>query len=197
MVYYPTCENIVSHECNVCETELGRIRSAALIHKSYYATLIADVENVTLWDNGIEAGLIYLYPSLNGSYDGGVPKYSRGFASAPETLLAYNFSCEITDPNYQGNLNHWGRLAGNKNYYIAFCSETIMSISTRVCNILPKNPIDNDLKKQVTWNVQFKWVDLDLPIHSSIPDGIFECEYVPPIKQGIGWMTIGTTNIVG
>lgn len=198
MVYYPSCENIVRNDCNVCETENARVRRCALIHKNYYPTLIADAENPNTWLEGIQNGNVYIYPETNGEFDGGVGRFGRGFATAQETLLAYNYSVSITDPDYQGNVMHWGRLAGNKNYYLAFCSESVMTITTRVCNIVPINPIDNDLKSEVTWQIQFRWTDFELPLQYSIPDGVFQCGgWQPPVFSGIGWMTIGTTFIVG
>ena len=198
MIYYPSCESIEAHDCGVCETENARVRRFALIHKNYYSTLMADPENSNIWITGITDGLIYIYPETQGEYDGGVARYSRGFATVPEQLMAYNFSVSVKDPSYQGNVPHWNALAGNKNYYLAFCSSSIMNITTRPCNLIPTNEVANDLKTEITWNVQIKWTDLELPLQYTIPDGVFQCGgWEPPVTSGIGWMTIGTTFIVG
>ncbi len=198
MIYYPSCESIETNLCGVCETENARVRRFALIHKIYYQTLMADPENANLWFSGIDAGYIFIYPEVQGEYDGGVGKFGRGYATVPEQLLAYNYSINVKDPNYLGNNPHWNKLAGNKNYYLAFCSSSIMNISTRPCNIIPTNGVANDLKNEITWNVQMKWTDFELPLQYIIPDGVFQCGgWEPPVLSGIGWMTIGTTFIVG
>jgi hypothetical protein len=199
MNYYPSgCDEIQVNDCNVCVTENARVRKVALIHKDYYSTLISDAESPSIWITGILANKIIIYPETNGEYDGGVPTFGRGFATAPETLLAYKFAVNINEPNYQSNRNHWNKLAGSRNYYVAYCSENIMNITTKVCNIIPKNKVDNDLKAEVVWNIDFKWSDFELPLQYNIPQGVFQCGgWTPPVFSGIGWMTIGTTNIVG
>ena len=176
MNYYPSgCDEIPINDCNVCVTENGRVRRVALIHKNYYQTILADPENSISWINGINADKIIVYPETNGEYDGGKAKMGQGFATASETLLAYFFGVNIVDPNYKTNINHWNKLAGLRNYYLAFCSETIMNITTKPCNIFPTNKVANDLKSEVTWAVNFKWTDFDLPLQYGIPDGIFQC----------------------
>ncbi len=180
MNYYPSgCDTIDFNDCNVCVTENGRVRKVALIHKNYFQTIIADPENVNNWLSGISTNKIIIYPETNGEFDGGVAKMGFGFATASETLIAYNFGVNITEPNYQGNRNHWNKLAGSRNYYLAFCSENIMNITTKVCNIVPTNKIDNELKAEVTWAVQLKWADFEIPTQHNIPDGVFQCGNYP------------------
>jgi hypothetical protein len=184
MNYYPSgCDTIEQNDCNVCVTETARVRKAALIHKDYYQTIIADPENANNWISGINENKIIVYPETNGEYDGGIPKMGRGFATSPETLLAYNFKININEPNYQGNRNHWNKLAGSRNYFVAYCSENIMNITTKVCNITPTNKIDNDLKSEVIWNVDLKWTDFQLPLQYNIPDGVFQCGNYPSTNR--------------
>ncbi len=198
-MYYPSsCDEISANDCLNCTKELGRIRSAALVHKSYLSTLLADAENVTLWANGVTLGKIFIYPNVNGEFDGGSPIVAAGFAKAEETLIAYNFSAKIKDPDYLGNRGHWNGFKGSRNYYFVFCGETQMYITERVATIVMNNRVANDLKQEVNWDMQVKWTDANFPLQYNIPQGVFVCgEITPPIGSGIGWMAIETTFIVG
>jgi hypothetical protein len=181
MNYYPNCENIEAYSCGNCTPELGRIRSVALIHKSYFSTLIADPESYQLWYDGRVNGKIFVYPKVQGEYDGGSPQMGTGWATSPETLLAYFFTAKIKEPNYLSNVLHWNSIKGSKNYYVAFCSESIMQIPMKVCNIIPRNSVANDLKTEVVWEVDLKWTDFNLPMQYTIPSNVFDCDIIVPI----------------
>ena len=197
-MYYPSnCNEISTHDCESCEVELGRIRSVAFVHRSYYSTLIADIENVNVWVDGRDDNKIFVYPFVNGEFSGGSAITGRGFAKAEETLMAYNFSLDFFIPNYEGNVAHWNALRGSRNYYVIFCSETKMHVTNKVCTIVPKNEIKNDLKQEVIWSCSSKWTSDNFPTIYEIADGIFECVSVPPITDGIGIMIIESTFIVG
>jgi hypothetical protein len=72
-----------------------------------------------------------------------------------------------------------------------------MHVTNRVCTIVPKNEIKNDLKQEVIWSCTSKWTSDNFPTIYEIADGIFECVSVPPITEGIGVMIIESTFIVG
>ena len=57
--------------------EFGRIRSVALVHSSYKATLEANPTNETLWTTGVDQGKVYAIYKTQGSYDGGTTRTSR------------------------------------------------------------------------------------------------------------------------
>lgn len=195
-MYYPSnCNILPNHDCDNCTSELGRVRAVAFIHKTYYSTLVANIEDINVWNSGRIANKIFVYPEVNGDYSGGSAITGKGFAKAEETLMAYTFGVNFYIPNYEGNISHWNAISGSRNYYIVFCSETQMHISNKTCSIVAKNPIDNDLKKEVIWECSTKWTTDQFPlIYDKLADA-FSCDLV--INNGIGVMIIENTFIVG
>lgn len=176
MAYYPSgCdENIQEHSCGGCGVELARVRRAAFINKTYYPTLIADAENVSVWNAGIASGAIIIIPETQGDYDGGAPQMGQGYGDSEETLNAYLFTAMIKDPNYAGNRNFYNSIKGSRNFHFAFASETILRISDEPVTIIPTNPIANDLKQEVVWDVQVKWTSNNFADEYDTPD-VFTC----------------------
>ena len=176
-VYYPSgCdENIPSHDCNVCNVELGRVRSVAFINKQYYPTLIADPEDASLWAAGFASGDIFIYPETQGEFDGGTPNVGQGYGDTEETLNSYTFNLMAKDPNYVGNRNHWNGIKGSRNFHVAFRSETVLRISDVPVGVIPTNPISNDLKSEVVWDFACKWTSANFPTEYTTPDGVFQC----------------------
>ena len=174
-MFYPSnCNEIAQHDCGSYSTELGRIRAVAFVHKSYFSTLIADIENVNLWLIGRNNNKIFVYPEVNGEMDVS-PIYSNGFAKAEETLIAYNFGIEFNIPEYVGNITHWNALRGSRNYYILFCTETQMHVTERLCSIVPRNEVKNDLKQEVIWSCSSKWTSDNFPLIYDKVEGAMDC----------------------
>lgn len=180
MAYYPSgCDAELSdHICGTCSTELARIRRAAFINSSYYATLLADPTDATLWTAGIATGEIIVLPEVQGEYDGGAAQMGQGYGDVEERVNSYLFTAEIMDPTYYGNRAFYNSLKNTRNFYFAFGSETVLHISDEPCTIIPTNPIANDLKTEVVWKAQVKWTSDNFPTESTTPDGVFVC-YVP------------------
>ena len=176
MAYYPSnCNTIESHNACGCGIELARVRSVALIHKSFYTQLISDPESNVVWEAGITAGLIVILPQTQGEYNGGEPIFSRGFGYSEQTLMAYNFNVSYKDPDYINNISHYNSITGSRNFYIAFCSETIMRISQRPGTLIAKNPITNSLKDEVNYLLTYSWTHNLMPLEYEIPDNILVC----------------------
>lgn len=174
--FYPsTCDIVESHIACSCDNELGRVSSAALIHKSFMQQLLNDPESETIWAAGITAGFIIVFPYTQGSFNGGEPIFGRGFATTEETLMAMKFQVDIVDPDYIGNDEFYNSVNGSRNFHIAFCTETIMMISDKACSIFAAAPIENDLKKEITFKLSAKWTFNKSPKQYSIPDNIFVC----------------------
>ena len=183
MAYYPyTCDTVPAHIACSCEVELGRVRSAALIHTSFYSQFMTAPEDEATWAAGIEAGFIVVVPESIGTFNGGEPIYGRGFGFTEETLTAQKFEVAYVDPDYLGNLDFYNSINGSRNWHIAFCSETILRISDKTCSIFASDKIENDLKKEVVWNVTAKWTWNKTPQHYTIPDNIFTCS--PAVSVG-------------
>ena len=127
-VYYPSTEGceIVALDpvCNPClDYEKGRIRSIALVHKSYYPTLAIDPTNPEVWKTGILSGAIKVINEVLGSTDGGSEKTGPGYGDNIETLLGYDFAPVIKDPNYKGNSLFWNSVNGKSPYHLAYRTE--------------------------------------------------------------------------
>ncbi len=183
MAYYPSnCNVVESHSACGCGVELARVRYVALIHQSVYADIMSDPENPIIWQAAATSGMVIILPQTQGEYNGGEPIYSRGFGYSEQTLLAYNFSVSYKDPDYIGNLAHYNSIAGSRNFYIAFCSETVMRISQRPGTLVVSNPITNSLKDEVNFLINYKWTHNLMPLEYSIPDGVFVC--APSVVYG-------------
>jgi hypothetical protein len=176
MSFYPSnCNEIESHLACGCGIELARVRSVALIHKTFYNQLATDFENPVYWQTGITGGFIIVLPETQGEYNGGSPITTRGFGWSEETLMAYGFEVNYKDPDYVGNLAHYNSITGSRNFHIAFCSETVMRISQRPGTLIASNPIANSLKDEVNFLMNYKWTHDLMPLEYDIPDGVFVC----------------------
>lgn len=190
MAFYPSnCNIIESHfACGAsgsgacASIELARVRSVALIHKTFYQQLMTDPESSLIWQTGITAGMIIVLPQTHGEYNGGSPIVGRGFGWSDETLIAYNFEVNYKDPDYVSNLPHYNSITGSRNFYLAFCSETLMRISQRPGTLIATNPIANSLKDEVNFVLNYKWVHDKMPLEYEIPDGVFVC--APSVVYG-------------
>ena len=183
MAFYPSnCNTIESHNACGCGIELARVRSVALIHSSFINQILTDPEDSSIWLAGITAGMIVVLPQTQGEYTGGEPILGRGFGYSEETLIAYSFGVNYKDPDYVGNLPHYNSITGSRNFYIAFCSETIMRISQRAGTLVASNPIANSLKDEVNFILTYKWTYDKMPLEYTIPDGVFVC--APSVVYG-------------
>jgi hypothetical protein len=180
MAYYPTgCdEQIESHICGGCGIELARIRRGAFVNQSYYATLAADIDNINVWNAGITSGEIIVLPEIQGEYDGGAPQMGQGYGDVEERLNSYLFTAQIKDPQYVNNRGFYNSIKRSRRFHFAFASETVIKLTQVPCTIVPTNPIANDLKAEVTWDVQVKWTNEDFPIEGTVIEEVFTC-YVP------------------
>ena len=194
-MYYPSsCTEIETFEC--CPTyELGRVRSLALIHQSYYETLSDDPTDDALWYAGKATGKIFAYENTNGEYDGGSAINTRGFGYGETRYMATNFNLDAVVNQYNGNRNHFNPLQGSNNYYLAWCTDSITFLTEKPVTIIITNPIANDITKKVAFKINAKWTDRNLPIEIAKSDTQFACLNFNCV--GIGCVTVESTFIVG
>jgi hypothetical protein len=174
-VYYPSgCDvELGEHYCSNCPTpEHARVRSVAFIKSGFEFT---DPTSPTEWQTGIANKDIIIIPETNGSFDGGAEVEGPGYGDQATKLVGYNFSLTYNDPNYKENANFYNTLKRVNNYRVAYRTESQVHISNNTVSAIPKNPVAEDLTAEVTWNVQVKWADDDLPIPYDVPEGIFTC----------------------
>lgn len=175
MLYY--CADITENNCSVCDIELGRVRKLALVQASFYQQLIDDITNVSLWDLGRTLGKIFVYPEVQGEFDGGNPVTVRGFASNEDTEVAKIYTIELREPNYIGNREHFNDINGSRQFYAIWATETLMYASTRPVYLSVKAPVSNDLKNEIVWQMTLKWTAQELPLVFDRDDTVLQCQY--------------------
>jgi len=174
-VYYPSgCVAAVGdHYCNDCEAaEHGRLRSAAFIASDFAFT---DPTNPTEWRNGILNKKIIIIPNVNGTFDGGSEVETPGYGDNATKLTGYNFQAVFNDPNYKLNADFYNAIKRSRNWRFAYRTENLTHLTENTVQVIPKNPVTDDLASEVVWNVTVKWTDDDLPIPYATPSGIFTC----------------------
>lgn len=180
-IYYPSdCEvEIPEHICDPCEAfEKGKIRAVAFIKKTFE---FIDPTNPTEWRNGILAHDIIVIPAVIGSFDGGTEVLGPGYGNQSETVLGYDFTSNLRDPNYKSNCTFWNLLKASRNYKYAYKTETQIHLTNNPVTIIPKNPVTEDINSIVEWQALLKWKDSDNPCPFDAPAGIFdECFTVAP-----------------
>lgn len=177
-VYYPTgCDDIIpAHICDPCVVaEHGRVSSIAFIKNTFE---FIDPSDPTEWQTGFAAGDIILIPQTRGTFDGGSEVEGPGWGRKASSLTGYNFQLQYQDPNYKGNCNFYNILKRSKNMKVAFVTETQVHISVEEVQVIPKNPIQDEVTSEVVWDVLVKWSGPDLPCPFDVPPTIFdECTY--------------------
>jgi len=174
-VYYPSSCNtaVPDHYCNPCGSrENGRVRSVAFIADDFTFT---DPTNRTEWITGIQAKKIIIIPQTNGSFDGGAEVEIPGYGDQVSSLVGYNFTLTYNDPNYALNADFYNGIKNSRSYKIAYRTSSQIHLSQVNVQVIPKNPVAEDITSEVVWNVTVKWADDDLPIPYTTPTSIFEC----------------------
>lgn len=180
-IYYPSdCDvEIPEHVCDPCESfEQGKIRAVAFIKNTF---AFVDPTSPTEWRAGINAHDIIVIPAVIGSFDGGSEVLGPGYGDQSETLIGYDFTSTIRDPNYTSNCTFWNLLKTSRLYKYAYKTGTQIHLTNNPVVVIPKNPVTEDINSFVEWNILIKWKDSDLPCPFDVPAGIFdECFTVAP-----------------
>lgn len=174
-IVYPTaCDELdLAHQCDDCEDpELARIRGIAFIKDSFTFT---DPTSYTEWFNGIAAGDIIIIPFTRGSSDGGTPKEGTGYGDQATKYIGTDYSVTYFDPNYAINRDFYNNLKRFQNYKLAYKTETLVHITDKVCQVLPKAPVADDITAEVVWEIMVKWSSQEEPTPYTAPQNIFIC----------------------
>lgn len=172
-------ENILTPECSTCVDayELAGIGAAAMVHKSYYATLLAGISNPVVWEAGVNAGLIKIIPNIRGEFDGGSPKYGPGYGRRPNTYMGSEYKGKLYDANYIENAAFWDSVLTTSNWHIAINTETQVHLTKNPVTFAPGNPIADDIQKAVEWAVEYTFFQKGLVLPYTAPAGIFDCSF--------------------
>jgi hypothetical protein len=173
-------EDLAAYVCNDCpeaERELGRVRSVALIHKDYLATVMANPTDVTVWQTGIVSGMITIIPITAGSFDPGDPAQLKGYGDYKNSNGPREQTLSWFDPNYDQNYAFYNSLAKVRNRVVAYRTSSKIHIADKVATFNPKNAVEDDLETEVVWNVAAKFTSTELPSYhdAATLDTIFGC----------------------
>ena len=171
-VYYPGCpESITAPSCSDCPTkELGDIRSFFLVKSDFTFT---DISATAEWTTGIMSKDIYVFPYTRGSLDV-AETTSVGFGDSEIELDGYAYTLNVVEPEYIANANFWNDIKNSNNWKIGFRTETQVHLSDVVGTVVPKQPIAEDKKAGVFWNIMATFSQDSLLIPNTKPTGVFE-----------------------
>lgn len=165
-----------SYTCNNCPTiEYGRIRSAFLVKRSYYSTLLASITTASAWTTGVSSADIIMIPQTQGSYDGGAVQELTGFGDSATMNGNTTHTAEFTDVNYADNCDFWNAIRDSREYIFGYRTSSMVHIpsSGAVATITPKNTVADDINSVVGWKVTAKWTDPDSPCGYTTPTTVF------------------------
>jgi hypothetical protein len=174
-IYYPSgcATSIPNHYCDACPTpEHARLRGAAFIANDFEFN---DPSDPNEWEDGIANKKIIVIPETNGSFDGGSEVETAGYGDQQTKLTGYNFQATYNDPNYKLNADFYNAIKNSRNYKFAYRTESLVHLTRNTVQVIPKNPVAEDVTGEVIWNVLVKWSEGDLPVPYDLPHGIFTC----------------------
>ena len=176
IVYPNGCDtDVVAHVCDACATpEAGGVSSLAAIHKSYYATLIADLSDEALWAAGILAGKIMIIPETRGSMSSAAVT-KPGYGRTPIRVTGRDFKLIAADPNWKGNHDTYTGLQGSRAYHVAWVTQTQVQVSKFPATWLPDEVIEEDIKSEREWKLEIQFIQKPFSEPADVPEGIFQC----------------------
>jgi hypothetical protein len=171
-LYYPGCSTAIPDPiCSDCpERELAGVRSYGFVSTDFVFT---NPSNVSEWTTGITNKDIYVFPYTKGSVEVAENMVS-GFGDLEEMLDSYTYTLNIEDPNYAANYPFYNAIKNSKKFKVFWRTETQIHISDVAVTIVPKNPVSDDKKANVTWQVMVKFTQDNIVEPVDMPSGVFE-----------------------
>lgn len=171
-IYYAVCPTAITPPvCTPCPTkELGGVRSLVLVKNTY---TFADITDPTEWANAICNNNVYIIPFTRGSV-AVTPVESPGYGDSSTVVDGFDYALNVFDPNYTGNADFWTSIFARRDFKVLYRTETQLHESDNTVSIAPMNPVEEDIKSRVTWNVQLKWSQERPTQLSDMPVGIFD-----------------------
>jgi hypothetical protein len=166
--YYGNCieDDISSHVCQNClnqAEEHAGIRRGALVRTTYYTTLAADPENITLWNAGIAAGNIVILPELRGTFDGGTPVLKAGWGDSKEVYTGSNYKATINDRVYKENWTFYRSLVGKSSWHLVYITESQGHLTTVPVTFATKAAVTEATDDVITWTTDATWFEYFQP----------------------------------
>lgn len=168
-----TCTNdaqgaTLTHVCDPCGRELGRVRGVILFDGSFDiqglidAIKANDATAETLIETAVTSGQAHLISETTGTYDGGSPQTGDGYGDAENRLLGYLYTLNFKDPSYAPNKEFWEKAEYNQ-FYIAFRTESLLHFADKPATLQAIAPVEQDLTSAVVWNVTGTWKSKNKP----------------------------------
>lgn len=173
MIYYPTCETVITSPiCSDCpDKELGDVRGFALIHEDKVFT---DPTSAVEWNLGINAEEIYVFPYSRGGVVATEHEVA-GFGNVNTEVDGYDYVVSAVEPNYVNDWGFWNTIKGSLAYRIAYRTKGRIHIADENCSIIAKADITEGEKREaVNWSLMFKFSQEGLLRPYTLPTGIFD-----------------------
>ena len=165
-----TCDSVsgdaLTHVCDPCGRELGRVRGVVLFDGSYDITPLIEALKLgttqgntqaqTIFETAIEDGNAHLISETTGTFDGGSAQTGDGYGDEETRLLGYLYTLAYKDPSYAGNKDFYER-AENEHWIVAWRTETLLHFADKPAGIQAIAPVEQDLTTAVAWNVTATW----------------------------------------
>jgi hypothetical protein len=162
--YWLDCDQDQVFNATGCTTfEYGKVRSAALIKKSYLQTVLANPTEESIWMNGINDQKIILMPYVSGSFDPGEPVLLKGYGRRLATRGPRDMTLTFNDGNYLLNYLFYSAIQRNVHYVPAFRTGSVIHIGHSTADIIAKNTVEEDIESQVVWEIKARWRNFELP----------------------------------
>ena len=171
-VYYPGCpDSITAPTCSDCPPkENGDVRSLFLVEEDFTFT---DITATAEWTTGIGTKELYVFPYTRGSLEQ-TETTTPGFGDRDIELDGYQYTLNVMDPEYINNANFWNDIKFSRRWKVGYRTETQVHLSSVTATIIPLQPVAEDKKAGVNWNIKIIWSQDSLMIPSNMPTGVFD-----------------------
>lgn len=168
-----TCAEVtneaLTHVCDPCGRELGRVRGVVLFEGSYDIQALIDKiktggeDAKTLFETAVTSGQAHLISETTGTFDGGAAQTGDGYGDEETRLLGYLYTLNFKDPSYAPNTEFWEK-AENGHWIVAWRTETKLHFADKPAGIQAIAPVEQDLTSAVAWNVTATWKSKKKPV---------------------------------
>ena len=161
---YPSeCDDIeVVHTCTDCNTpaEPARLMSVFFMLDDF------EFSNPALfseWEAAILAGNVVVIPKTNGDFDGGTPQFEDGYGEELQQYVTTEFKANYKDRDLKANWAFYEGKKLSKRWRFGFRTKNYVFITNTPCTIVPRFPVENNIKGSVVWNVEVSCAERENP----------------------------------
>lgn len=169
------------HVCHDCpdgrEREYGRVRAGGFIRKSSLADLLANPISKIAWDLLKSEGKVIILPETAGSFDPGEPKELKGYGDRKSSYGPRTMKLTIIDPDYVDNYAFYNGISNRTDLVPFYLTSSLIHIFDKPASIKAKDPVEDDLESEITWQVECEIVSNNLPskhLYENIKE-VFAC----------------------